>query len=124
MRRLVSVGVALALVLLAGAAVAAPPPSPAKYAAGRHCEGAMEQGRTVIRGLPASRSAWNGDATQSLRAFNNVFDQARQGKLTCEAAFRDADVHDDLAEQVRLRTAWSTYMTEVDRALALITQNR
>jgi hypothetical protein len=72
MRRLVSVGVALALVLLAGAAVAAPPPSPAKYEAGQRCEDAMAHGRLLIHGSPASRAAWQGDATQSLRAFNGV----------------------------------------------------
>jgi hypothetical protein len=122
-RRLVSVVVPLALSLLAGPAVAAPPAAAAKYAAGQRCEDAMEQGRTLIRGLPTSRAAWNGDATKSLRAFNSVFDRARQDRLTCEAAFSDADGHDDLAEQIRLRTAWSTYMTEVDRALTLITHN-
>jgi hypothetical protein len=124
MRWLVSVGVALVLGLLAGAAVAAPPPSPAKYAAGQRCEDAMEQGRTLIRGLPPSRAAWNGDATKSLRAFNLILDQAREGKRTCEAAVGDADVHGDRAEHMRLGAAWSTYMTEVDRALTLITHDK
>jgi hypothetical protein len=121
-RRLVSVVVPLALSLSAGPA-AAQPHAPAKYAAGQRCEDAMEQGRALIRDLPASRAAWNGDATLSLRAFNGVFEQARRGRLTCDAAFSDAGAHDDVAEQARLRTAWSSYMTEVDRALALITHD-
>jgi hypothetical protein len=118
----VLVALPLALSLPTGPAVAAQLPSPAKYAAGQRCEDAMEQGRTLIRGLPASRAAWNGDATKSLRAFNLILDQAHEGRRTCEAALSNADLHDDRAEHVRLGAAWSTYMTEVDRALALVTR--
>jgi hypothetical protein len=123
MRRLLLVAVlALAPSLPAGPAVAAPPPTPAKYEAGQRCQDAMAQGRTLIRGLPASRAAWNGDATKSLRAFNLILDQAHEGRRTCDTAVSDAAGHGDRAEDLRLRAAWATYMSEVDRALTLITR--
>jgi hypothetical protein len=126
MRRLllvvVLVALPLALSLPAGPAVAAQLPSPAQYEAGQRCQDAMEQGRTLIRGLPASRAAWNGDATQSLRALNLILDQAQEGRRTCDVAVSDAVGHGDRAEHARLRAAWATYMAEVDRALALITR--
>lgn len=69
-----------------------------------------------------SRTAWNGDEIEALKAFNALLDQAHEGKRTCEAALSEADKRDDLAEPMRLHAAWSTYMTEVDRALTLITR--